>query len=174
MKSFVCSNPAAGDWLKGDGELSELFHCGWSVLADMPRILAQCGFTQIAITPRSQWYRQQAHAELLRTIGPLREQLFAIQQDERLFRLAAMYWRAMLQLPLPQPPRPAGCLGRIRAVLASGANVQRHLRLVQRQPKRSQTYFLSEASRQKRPGETVFDLSSARDLPGVATKRGAG
>lgn len=98
---------AAGDWLKGDGELSELFHV-WERSMNIPLqlerishivpMLAQAGFAEITLTPRRQWYRQQAHAEFLRTIGPLREQLFAIQQDERLFRLAAMYWRTMLQL----------------------------------------------------------------------------
>jgi ubiquinone/menaquinone biosynthesis C-methylase UbiE len=98
---------AVGDWLKGDGELSELFYT-WERSMNLPLqferisniapVLAQCGFTQITITPRSQWYRQQAHAEMLRSMGPLRESLFAIQQDERLMTLAFKYWRTMLQL----------------------------------------------------------------------------
>jgi phosphoethanolamine N-methyltransferase len=97
----------ASDWMSGDLPLSNAFHI-WASSMNLPitferlstvrGMLSECGFTPVTLTPRSDWYRQEALRELNLMEGPLRKRLMEIHQDERILRMVSAYWRTMLRL----------------------------------------------------------------------------
>lgn len=96
---------AASDWLiSHDGAPSpamaeylrlENLDFGMASPARYARALAGAGFTDIALTNRGPWYREEAKAELARLTGPERPRFDAILGREAMDAMIAT-WRAMV------------------------------------------------------------------------------